>query len=55
MLYRIACSYVAGELRSASVPFVSSGVVALPGAALGFERGALTRDPDGHAMQVVGR
>jgi catechol 2,3-dioxygenase-like lactoylglutathione lyase family enzyme len=46
---------VAGGLRSASVPFVSPGVVTLPGDDLAFGRGALTRDPDGHAMQVVGR
>jgi hypothetical protein len=46
---------VAGGLRSAGVPFVSPGVVTLPGDDLAFGRGALTRDPDGHAMQVVGR
>jgi catechol 2,3-dioxygenase-like lactoylglutathione lyase family enzyme len=45
----------AGGLRSAGVPFVSPGVVAVPGEALGFGRGALARDPDGHAMQIVGR
>jgi catechol 2,3-dioxygenase-like lactoylglutathione lyase family enzyme len=44
-----------GGLRSAGAPFVSPDVVALPGDALGFHRGALTRDPDGHAMQIVGR
>ena len=46
---------VAGGLRSAGVPFVSPGVVTLPGDDLAFGRGALTRDPDGHAMQIVGR
>jgi catechol 2,3-dioxygenase-like lactoylglutathione lyase family enzyme len=44
-----------GMLRPAGVPFVSPGVVMMPGDALGFDRGALTRDPDGHAMQLVGR
>lgn len=44
-----------GALRSAGVPFVSPGVVTLPGDMLGFNRGALARDPDGHAMQLVGR
>ena len=46
---------VTGELRSTGVPFVSPGVVAVPGDALGFSRGGLARDPDGHAMQIVGR
>jgi catechol 2,3-dioxygenase-like lactoylglutathione lyase family enzyme len=46
---------LAGVLQSTSVPFVSPGVVTLPGDALGFGRGALARDPDGHAMQLVGR
>lgn len=45
-----------GSLRSAGVPFVSPGPVVLPGSReLGFARGALVRDPDGHAMQVVAR
>ena len=33
--------------------FVSSGVVALPDAQLGFTKGVLVRDPDGHIMQIV--
>jgi catechol 2,3-dioxygenase-like lactoylglutathione lyase family enzyme len=33
--------------------FLSAGVVALPDNALGFKKGFLVRDPDGHAMQVV--
>ena len=44
-----------GVLRPAGVPFVSPGVVMVPGDGLGFDRGALARDPDGHAMQLVGR
>ena len=32
---------------------VSSGVVSLPDAKLGFRRGALIRDPDGHVLQLV--
>jgi catechol 2,3-dioxygenase-like lactoylglutathione lyase family enzyme len=46
---------VAGALRSADAPFVSPGLVTLPGDDLEFRRGALARDPDGHAMQIVGR
>ena len=34
---------------------VSSGVVSLPDAKLGFGRGALIRDPDGHVLQLVER
>jgi catechol 2,3-dioxygenase-like lactoylglutathione lyase family enzyme len=35
--------------------FLSSSVVTLPDNALGFTKGFLVRDPDGHAMQVVQR
>jgi catechol 2,3-dioxygenase-like lactoylglutathione lyase family enzyme len=34
-------------------PLVSSGVVSLPDPTLGFRKGMLVRDPDGHAMQLV--
>jgi catechol 2,3-dioxygenase-like lactoylglutathione lyase family enzyme len=43
-----------GQLPAYGVPFVSPGLVAVPGDALGFQRGALVRDPDGHAMEIVG-
>jgi len=42
----------AGLLRSTST-LVSSGVVAMPDGALGFKKGFLVRDPDGHVMQIV--
>ena len=42
----------AGLLRSSST-LVSSGVVAMPDGALGFKKGFLVRDPDGHVMQIV--
>jgi catechol 2,3-dioxygenase-like lactoylglutathione lyase family enzyme len=32
---------------------VSSGVVSMPDGVLGFRKGFLVRDPDGHVMQVV--
>lgn len=35
--------------------FVSPGAVALPDASLGFRRGMLVRDPDGHALRLVER
>lgn len=34
---------------------VSSGVVTMPDGSLGFKKGFLVRDPDGHVMQVVER
>ncbi len=33
--------------------FVSPGAIALPDSSLGFRRGLLVRDPDGHAMRLV--
>ena len=44
----------ATRLRAARVPFVSPGVVMLPDRALGFGAGFLARDPDGHALRVIG-
>jgi len=40
-------------LRDRRYPFISSGIVAIPKAELGFHAGLLVRDPDGHAMEVV--
>ena len=45
----------AASMRAARVPFVCPGVVALPGATLGFEKGVTVRDPDGHVMQLIER
>lgn len=44
-----------GRLGERKIPFVSSGVVTLPNGALGFLRGLLVRDPDGHALELVER
>jgi catechol 2,3-dioxygenase-like lactoylglutathione lyase family enzyme len=41
------------KLRSRGVTFVSSGVVTIPNATLGFKKGFLVRDPDGHVVQIV--
>ncbi len=46
---------VARRLRSAGGNFVSSGVVQITDSGLGFTRGFLARDPDGHVIQVVER
>jgi catechol 2,3-dioxygenase-like lactoylglutathione lyase family enzyme len=48
-------SGAAARLRGARTTFVSPGPVGLPGRLLGFVRGLLVRDPDGHAIQVVER
>jgi hypothetical protein len=41
-------------VRRAAAGLGAPGAVALPDAALGFREGALVRDPDGHAMRLVG-
>lgn len=45
----------AGSLRAGRAAFVSPRVVALPDTPLGFRKGLLVRDPDGHAMQLIER
>lgn len=42
-------------LRARGASFVSPGPVALPDRALGFGRGLLVRDPDGHVLEVIER
>jgi hypothetical protein len=44
---------VAQRLRINKSAFVSPGVVAIPEQILGFKKGFLVRDPDGHVMRVV--
>ncbi len=47
---------MAQRLRAGSAKFVSSAAaVTIPEAKLGFKKGFLVRDPDGHVMQVVER
>jgi catechol 2,3-dioxygenase-like lactoylglutathione lyase family enzyme len=41
-------------VRGFNVGFVSPGVTILPGTALGFRDGLMVRDPDGHALLLVG-
>lgn len=43
----------AAQLRQAGIPFVSSGVVTFSDPALGFHRGFLVRDPDGHVIRII--
>ena len=42
-------------LRAGKAAFVSPGAIAMPDARLGFGKGFLVRDPDGHVMQLVER
>src|SRR6266498_4431410 len=46
---------LAKKLRDAQVRFVSSGVVALPKQKVGFSKGALISDPDGHSLLLIQR
>jgi catechol 2,3-dioxygenase-like lactoylglutathione lyase family enzyme len=41
------------QIRAGDYRFVSSGVVEVPENTLGFKRGVLVRDPDGHVMRIV--
>jgi catechol 2,3-dioxygenase-like lactoylglutathione lyase family enzyme len=42
-----------GRLRGGRFAFVSPGLIQMPDSGLGFTKGFLVRDPDGHAMQLV--
>ena len=44
---------IARALRAARFRLISPGVIDLPGGELGFRRGFLVRDPDGHALELV--
>ncbi len=46
---------VSQRLKQAGVEFISAGVVTLPDTELGYRRGVLVRDPDGHAIRIVER
>lgn len=43
----------AQRLRMNQTAFVSPAIVAMPGQTLGFKKGFLVRDPDGHVMRLV--
>jgi hypothetical protein len=43
----------ATRLRAGKFAFVSPGPVTTPESPLGFLKGFLIRDPDGHVMQMV--
>jgi catechol 2,3-dioxygenase-like lactoylglutathione lyase family enzyme len=41
------------EAQAAKFSFVSAGLISLPEKSLGFTKGFMLRDPDGHAMQLI--
>ena len=43
------------RLRADKFAFVSSGMVSLEDGRLGFTKGFLVRDPNGHVMQLIER
>jgi catechol 2,3-dioxygenase-like lactoylglutathione lyase family enzyme len=43
----------AQRVRTGPFPFVSPGAITMPEEKLGFKRGFLVRDPDGHVMQLA--
>jgi catechol 2,3-dioxygenase-like lactoylglutathione lyase family enzyme len=52
-LFTKDAALAAHRVRTERFPFVSSGVVDIPGATLGFTKAILVRDPDGHSMQLT--
>jgi catechol 2,3-dioxygenase-like lactoylglutathione lyase family enzyme len=44
---------MAQQVRASTFPWVSSGIISIPENRLGFAKGILVRDPDGHVMQLV--
>jgi catechol 2,3-dioxygenase-like lactoylglutathione lyase family enzyme len=44
---------VAQRLRANGYIFVSSGVIEIPQQTLGFKKGFLVKDPDGHVVRIV--
>ena len=44
---------VAPQVSAGLFHLISSGVVPMPDATLGFSKGMLVRDPDGHVMRLV--
>jgi hypothetical protein len=46
-------SAAAQVLRDKKYPIVSSGLATLPDRTLGFNRGFLVRDPDGHVIELT--
>ena len=44
---------IAQKLRTNRTVFISPDAIAIPSLSLGFKRGFLVRDPDGHALRII--
>ncbi|NJL42349.1 MAG: VOC family protein [Pseudanabaena sp. SU_2_4] len=44
---------IAQKLRMSNTTFISPSVVEIPGQVLGFKKGFILRDPDGHAIRII--
>jgi catechol 2,3-dioxygenase-like lactoylglutathione lyase family enzyme len=44
---------MAQQVQAGAFPWVSSGIISIPENRLGFAKGVLVWDPDGHVMQLV--
>jgi catechol 2,3-dioxygenase-like lactoylglutathione lyase family enzyme len=44
---------IAQKLQMSNATFISPSVVAIPEQALGFRKGFILRDPDGHAIRII--
>jgi catechol 2,3-dioxygenase-like lactoylglutathione lyase family enzyme len=53
MLFTTSVATAAQKIRSARGRIVSPGPVAIPDKSLGFTKGFLARDPDGHGLQLI--
>jgi catechol 2,3-dioxygenase-like lactoylglutathione lyase family enzyme len=52
-IVRVAAGESVNLLGSSGVPTVSRGAVVLPDRSLGYRRGVMVRDPDGHAVLIT--
>jgi catechol 2,3-dioxygenase-like lactoylglutathione lyase family enzyme len=44
---------IAQKLRANRTVFISTDAISIPNKTLGFKRGILVRDPDGHALRII--
>jgi hypothetical protein len=44
---------IAQKLQNSRTIFISPDAIKIPSLSLGFKRGFLFRDPDGHALRII--
>jgi hypothetical protein len=49
----VSLETAAAQIRNSRAAFVSSGIVEVPDDQAGYRKSILSRDPDGHAVQIV--